>query len=143
MRNIEEECETFQKAEVWNQAKVNYEKAKEIVEANRKEGFNKPTYEEYHEFMQPFYEQKRSAYIALLNLVDPITTKLKPLDNAGDYFTLEEFKKCCDARYFIDNDGIGTLCIKNNLTEYNISPSLLRDSRSKLTAFDGIMWYNK
>lgn len=75
--------------------------------------------------------------------IDPLYEILKAdsdLPKYGDLMDLQDWIKCCDRGYFIDDDGCGNLVYKDKVNETDVYPSDIFSIDSRYTH---IIWFNK
>lgn len=121
-------------------AKVARDKAEDEFEKAHKDDKEFPDWGVFYRHMKPYHVEVTKAYAAMIPLIDDY--KLKPHDDIGDYFPMEEFKMNCECGGFVDYDGSGVLCIGDQQTNIAIFPSAIT-SGADVSKFDGVMWYNK
>jgi len=119
--------------------KTNYDKISKL--------FSKDNllWKDYCDLTLPLTEEINKSFAIMLSYIESsYNTKINDFPEYGQYIELQEFKSCCEAHGFVDEDGSGNLCIKNKMTDYSVSPSfILKYSGFINKCYDGIFWFNK
>ena len=125
---------------LYEEADDKYDEAEKEFDRIHKDDKEFPLWPVFKEYMKPYAAEVKK-YRVMMIPVQPHT--LSPLDDIGDYMTLEQFKANCECGGFIDYDGFGYLCIGEQQTNIEIYPSDIMKANADLSKFDGVMWYNK
>lgn len=67
----------------------------------------------------------------------------QPIPDYGDVFTIEEFKKDCDAGLFVNSDGMGYYGFKDMMSSVPCYPSKIRTGEKTVIKFTHVIWFNK
>lgn len=125
---------------LYKEACDKYDEAEKEFDRIHKNDKEFPLYPVFKEYMKP-YATEAKKYRVMMISIQPYT--LSPLDDIGDYMTLEQFRENCEYGEFIDYDGFGYLCIGEQQTNIEIYPSDVIKANADVSKFDGVMWYNK
>ncbi len=67
---------------------------------------------------------------------------MRPIDDSGDYMSLDSFKKSVECDALTDDDGYGELATETEVSSVNILPSDLGTMKLPDWATH-VVWYNK